>query len=418
MKNKLHICLILIMSLFFLVQFSNKSNEKKLYASTEVQPPLLFPSNDETLYLTNNYATYYFNFLKENYGYNVKGSCGYIALQLLLSFYDTYWDDNLIIDDYEKNETISSLNLSYLNSSDDSPGTLPERTVFFRLDNYSHQQYHELILDEYTSYFHLYLLHIATTIFNYCDFSENTTYPCSSYIYMLENVLEYYLYNARNYTETEVEILKPSEGEDIESFIIENVLNGTPVIVLGGNNIEGEYGHFYVVYDYDSASDELLGHMGWNSQHGIIEHVRISNTNYTILQGAIALNFNSDHVCSNNYQYGDEEPSSYCPCYFGIHPSHEHVPTSFHNINRLFHYSRCHCGYQTTQSHVVTDSSVSFGAPRCILCNGEVELGFVTFGTSIIKNPLVTKSISNQDKNIVLPNGIIVIPDEDIYKYL
>ena len=51
------------------------------------------------LYLTNYFSTYYFDNLEGNYGLNYKGSCGYIAIAMLLSYYDTYWND-YFIDDY------------------------------------------------------------------------------------------------------------------------------------------------------------------------------------------------------------------------------------------------------------------------------------------------------------------------------
>lgn len=43
------------------------------------------------LFQTQYYQTYYFNQLDQNIGSNTKGSCGFVATGMLLSYWDTYW---------------------------------------------------------------------------------------------------------------------------------------------------------------------------------------------------------------------------------------------------------------------------------------------------------------------------------------
>lgn len=43
-----------------------------------------------------NFRDSYFDNLTKNFGKNYKGSCGYVALGMFLSYYDTYFDDSLI----------------------------------------------------------------------------------------------------------------------------------------------------------------------------------------------------------------------------------------------------------------------------------------------------------------------------------
>lgn len=43
----------------------------------------------------------YFRGLTDNFGENVFNSCGYVAIGQLLSYYDTYLDDNIIDDKYD-----------------------------------------------------------------------------------------------------------------------------------------------------------------------------------------------------------------------------------------------------------------------------------------------------------------------------
>ena len=51
---------------------------------------------DDKTYIDNTYASYYFSNLRDNFGNNAFGSCGYVSIGMLLSFYDVYWDDNII----------------------------------------------------------------------------------------------------------------------------------------------------------------------------------------------------------------------------------------------------------------------------------------------------------------------------------
>ena len=45
---------------------------------------------------------YYFEELEGDVPANIHGSCGYVALCMMLSFYDFYWDDRFIDIEYEK----------------------------------------------------------------------------------------------------------------------------------------------------------------------------------------------------------------------------------------------------------------------------------------------------------------------------
>ncbi len=50
--------------------------------------------NQDDVFL-NNYSTVYFSHLNENFPINSNGTCSATALSMLLSFYDSYWDDDL-----------------------------------------------------------------------------------------------------------------------------------------------------------------------------------------------------------------------------------------------------------------------------------------------------------------------------------
>lgn len=44
----------------------------------------------------DTYVKNYFAGLTQNFGANIKGSCGYVSLGMLLSYYDSFLDDNII----------------------------------------------------------------------------------------------------------------------------------------------------------------------------------------------------------------------------------------------------------------------------------------------------------------------------------
>lgn len=48
-----------------------------------------------------DFKTAYFDNLTYNFGANYKGSCGYVAIGMLLSYYDTYLDDSIITEAYD-----------------------------------------------------------------------------------------------------------------------------------------------------------------------------------------------------------------------------------------------------------------------------------------------------------------------------
>lgn len=72
---------------------------------------LLFKTKSR-FFLDNHYASFYFDGLNKNFGNNTYGTCNYVAIGMILSFYDTYWDEGFIPEKYDvkTNFAISQLN--------------------------------------------------------------------------------------------------------------------------------------------------------------------------------------------------------------------------------------------------------------------------------------------------------------------
>lgn len=59
------------------------------------------------VFLKQFYSTEYFSNLRDNFGYNDSGACGHIAIEMVLTYYDTYWDDGIVPDNFEYCDSFS-----------------------------------------------------------------------------------------------------------------------------------------------------------------------------------------------------------------------------------------------------------------------------------------------------------------------
>lgn len=60
----------------------------------------------------DNCAAFYFSNLSTNFGYNHYGTCGFVAMASLLSYYDSYLNDEFIEDKFEVNTDLFGTNLA------------------------------------------------------------------------------------------------------------------------------------------------------------------------------------------------------------------------------------------------------------------------------------------------------------------
>ena len=69
---------------------------------TMIKPTALAPTyeiqnaNSDNIFITDYFAPYYFSNLNGRFGNNVKGSCTYVAVDMLLSYYDSFWVDDFL----------------------------------------------------------------------------------------------------------------------------------------------------------------------------------------------------------------------------------------------------------------------------------------------------------------------------------
>lgn len=330
------------------------------------------PSNTTTsskpIFLKDNFSTHYFYNLNENYGFNAKGSCTYIALAQLLSFWDTYWDDSVIAENFDVPSLFNSIDEVNLNL--ESPGIYEEPD----LKGMSTQEYYNFVELHSGAYFQLHLISIGKELFGQYKFDDASS-PCALSYDQLQELANYYLFSERGFTKNRF-ALETETGDLARSFTIKKIKQGIPVEIRMakkvGNRISG--GHAMVAYDYDDDSDKIYVHPGW---HNGVTHVTLDNLGYNVWWDATAVVPKGAHSESNNYIFSSGYcKHTHCSCEFSIHPSyatnHPHMKHDFTNSyisgcheTDSFHKAFCGCGewkwvphyygnvYMTSDHHIM-----------------------------------------------------------------
>ncbi len=121
------------------------------------------------------------------------------------------------------------------------------------------------------------------------------------------------------------------------------------------------------------------------------------------------------HAYTHSYeQVNVSMHNEYCVC--GNFTSNYHnYDHSYLWVSYTMHRAECCCGAKTTQGHAVSSNAFTGGKryATCLLCGGSAEMGFVQL---TINSSAITRVTING--SYILPNGVIVLVDEDIELYL
>lgn len=268
--------------------------------------------NSNDLYLEDYYSNYYFVNSIENYGRNVKGSCTQLSLALLLSYLDTYWDDSLVPENYEKKAELYTNQLSYIV---DSPGIVREPKEL--VNNLSTYDYYWNVVDKKSDdYFHLLIIKIGYEQFRYYDF-DDPDYPCGLGNGQINKIASYYLFDYLEKEKSDYSITTNGLFESTRDFTIRQVKNGIPVLVRGLLSYGGfAGGHAMVAYDYDEENDQLYFHAGWEEDS---RHRSESDLHLVSYWDAMSIVPKKSHIHTTNYIYTSVDyTKTYCPCNFVI----------------------------------------------------------------------------------------------------
>ena len=224
-------------------------------------------------------GSYYFENL-DNIGININGSCSYVALGMVMSYYDTFKNDNVIDEEYDECVMQSFVNLSEINihSYSFSPGIKES--------------------------FHQYLI----------DYGFNRGYNCSGlkYCIMFDNMVKL-LNDQLSPKNIEFTPFIKNNTYDAINFCKNAIDSDNPVIIwISGTDEEIDIrnlSHEVVAYGYDDEG--IYTHFGWKNA---LNRRKVCISNYTIKQ-AMYINLEAEHFFSNNYKWRVEGvEGTICPC--------------------------------------------------------------------------------------------------------
>ena len=301
---------------------------------------------------------------------NAIGTCGQVAMSMVLSYYDFYWNDIFVptIYDSEGNshemgwregrfnadtgivtETFSAcLETSKWNNGDDWD------------DFKAFAEYHE------NEFLHPYLVQISNgeTINGFLDITTGLLgSQCADMLQEYLNrrqlgegsgVSVHYEEGYENFVETSTK-----NRNTLFETMKEQINNGNPVILFGFDSDEfwagnyNEMAHIMVAFDIVENADgeeDILIHNGWNTLESNTEYppyTYYSSTPYNELNSIIWIEIDENvmpHVCSDAYkdQATDE---MLCTCQvYASHPAHSDNHKYRIKVDNTKQYEECICG--------------------------------------------------------------------------
>ncbi len=340
----------------------------------------------------------YFTNLIHNIGNNMKGSCGYVAIAMLLSYYDTYLNDDIIPERYDvpSQALHDENNGKNMNARGNSPGIRYEDNVIFETgdeDDYvfidekkqlTAKAYYTIISDLTDKFFHSYLITVGQKL-GYYDFNDDNS-PCSTTFDWQKILLINYLTNDLNYkngTDFDIFAYSGISQSSYINYIKKHIDDGLPVMV----GVSGPYGnHEVIAYAYDDEyiySNYGYGAMCVSCNEFGSRHVLLNNIDYNKIINVMAVKFKrfkSLHVHTNNYELVEDGIASYycyCNCDIITYKEHEHNYGTYSYSNDKYHRKYCsNCfGYIDGRHQAKAGSEYNSGMHTyvvCEICNGTV----------------------------------------------
>ncbi|MDR0934739.1 MAG: hypothetical protein LBM03_00295 [Erysipelotrichaceae bacterium] len=275
----------------------------------------LTPSRFDRFVPNQSYLIKYYKNLNQNTPYNSFGICGYTGISMLLSFYDTYWNDAFIPEQYDSipTQVSGTMLIPIPNSGHESPGVwndidddtptledLKADIVASGITDVNSTLYKEALEEAVMDWINeriesgsflgkLFEVALAEEVIVTHDASIGNPYLSGIGVNneILNTVLSGYIDDNDALTNTiSISTSKintnatniNAERERIRDEIIELVQEGKPVLIGGShytdvnNNgiydlgTDTEFGHVAVAYEYDEENDILYGNMGWSTE--------------------------------------------------------------------------------------------------------------------------------------------------------
>ena len=320
-----------------------------------------------------------------NYAYSPPSynTCAYVAMSMLLSYYDSYWRDDFVSsvngNDLDWDQGIYNSNTDTLEKTFNANSEYTAWATWFN-NNYVEDNeeanaiiYRTFSINTQYSYLESYLIGLGRS----WGYSNGSTNVYFMWPHQIEEFLNNYLYGICGFSQSEITVHMLSElqvGDDaLFSKMEEQISNGNPVIYCGGRFAEQEYptgsilgqiggAHAMIAYDVAGSGDDkdILLHTGWTSA----ENITVKTTAYKYFNYIIWVEINKtqlEHTCVNNYiDIVTGLPVCSCQIYTS-HPAHSiHTYHNYEFIDLESHGYKCGCGYITNiQPHNLSYSYYS-----------------------------------------------------------
>lgn len=314
----------------------------------------------------SSFLKHYFDNLTENFGMNYAGSCGYVAMAMMLSYYDAFYDSSIVPSAYD---IASSGTESNLIDRACSPGVLHddfEATGYSSVygDSFPGASNYLTYAYAISSYsLHAKLITIADTLGYYS--LTNLAEPAISTAEHRSDVLSYYLENVVGLSSNEYSIAfgeyhgsyTPPLTENYLNVILSEISNGRPTVV-GLRNKNGG-GHAVIAYDYNPSTSTLYFHPGV-SHSGFTTHMSLDDLDYSFVRSYMTLTLNlSNPSPGSNYiveRGSDSYDYAYSSSMVDWSSTHTHsYYTNFISVSSSSHRAYCSCGDWKLEEHRTLD---------------------------------------------------------------
>ncbi|MDD5932845.1 MAG: hypothetical protein PUC70_00990 [bacterium] len=300
-------------------RISHKNND--IDKETMAKPNALAPTyelqnaNSDSIFNTDYFAPYYFSNLKGRFGNNVKGSCTYVAVDMLLSYYDSFWNDNFLPEKYDGENVF--VNETILNATE-SPGSKNEADVGISTNNLSDEEYLNLVNNHKDDIVHFDLLSRGIEKLNLYN-EDKKILSLSTSLSNVRDVIYDYLDESISLSRDDIKIgFKNSNPTKMRETIIENVSKGIPVIIDArdreDSSAEDVSAHSFLAYDYDEINDEIYCNAGWYGSS--YSHISMTDLGFPYIQEIMYFEPTIEHEHSFNYSRYDEygDTVEVCAC--------------------------------------------------------------------------------------------------------
>ena len=303
---------------------------------------------------------------KERIPANESGTCTQIAMSMLLSYYDFYWNDQFVPTIYTSDGTShqmgweSGVYNKTTNTVVETFNAYPEADAW---DDYkaTDKNFNNFAALNDMYYLHPYLISLSD------GETINSEIGIQGLMdYQVVQVLEKYLSKRQLGADKGVTVhieyalehslnLETARAELFDT-IKEQIENGNPVIFMGVNvdlpkdiinwNQFKMNGHAMIAYDVvmKDGKEDILLHTGWSGG----EDAYFNSTEFIYLNSAVWIEIDEEktpHVCTKKYKDSVDPSTAYCACeIYSTHLSHDNNHIYRNDLDSNNHFMKCHCG--------------------------------------------------------------------------